>query len=146
MLTRPIRSTIFRGSIAREILLTTAVLAVLLLWPVLLDFMRNPPWNRPPSARTNATIADMRNIAAALDAFNDDTGRYPTTAEGLDALVMPPDCEGWNGPYLERMLTDKWGTPYRYTCLPAAADWFFELRSAGHDQTFGTRDDIIYQP
>ena len=82
----------------------------------------------------------------ALDAFEEDTGRYPTTAEGLGALVMPPDCEGWNGPYLERMLTDKWGTPYRYTCLPPAADWFFELRSAGHDQTFGTRDDIIYQP
>jgi len=88
----------------------------------------------------------MRNIAAALDAFGEDTGRYPTTAEGLDALVTPLDLEGWYGPYLERIHTDKWGASYRYTCLPDAADGFFELRSAGPDCTFGTPDDITYEP
>jgi len=56
-------------------------------------------------------------FASGLDMFRLDLGRYPTTDEGLEALVNPPEgLERWNGPYLEKLVSqDPWGRPYVYT-------------------------------
>jgi general secretion pathway protein G len=59
----------------------------------------------------------IQNITAALELYKLDVGRYPTQAEGLNALVTdPPTAPGWNGPYLKRetALKDPWGEPYLY--------------------------------
>ncbi len=58
-------------------------------------------------------------ISTALDLFRADVGRYPTTEEGLEALVERPDSvpEGrWQGPYLKhkKLPKDPWGNPYHY--------------------------------
>jgi general secretion pathway protein G len=59
----------------------------------------------------------MENIASALDLFYLDAGRYPTTEEGLAALVRAPSgLTSWNGPYLKSATAprDPWGHDYVY--------------------------------
>lgn len=70
------------------------------------------------SARSDAAMAQIRNIESALELFYIDNLRYPTNEEGLAALSAPsPDLQDrWNGPYLKKAedLTDPWGKPYVY--------------------------------
>jgi general secretion pathway protein G len=59
----------------------------------------------------------IQSFASALDLFYLDAGRYPSTAEGLVALVQPTGgVAAWNGPYLKggNVPKDPWGTPYVY--------------------------------
>jgi general secretion pathway protein G len=56
-------------------------------------------------------------VKIALMQFQQKSGRYPTSDEGLEALVtQPPGLEGWGGPYMDkRYLTDPWGNKFKYT-------------------------------
>ena len=67
-------------------------------------------------SRMSAARSDVVSLSTALDAFRADTGRYPTTTEGLGALLAPPaGVSGWRGPYLRaRILQDPWANPYVY--------------------------------
>jgi general secretion pathway protein G len=68
-------------------------------------------------AQSRAAKLQVQSIAAALELFQGDNGRYPTAQEGLQALVSrPASLENWNGPYLHSkdQLKDPWGHPYRY--------------------------------
>lgn len=70
------------------------------------------------SSRTQTARVQVKNVASALELYRLDVGRYPTTQEGLSALVTAPTPAppGWNGPYLPQAsaLTDPWGRPYRF--------------------------------
>lgn len=69
------------------------------------------------SSRTQTAHVQIQNVAAALELFRLDVGRYPTAQEGLEALVVaPPTAPNWNGPYLRKdsALRDPWGEPYLY--------------------------------
>ena len=69
-------------------------------------------------AQSRAAKLQVQSIAAALELFQGDNGRYPTQQEGLTALLVhPAGLENWNGPYLHSkdQLKDPWGNPYRYT-------------------------------
>ena len=81
----------------------------------------------------SAAKAQIDAFAKALDAYRLDTGRYPTTEQGLQALVVKPETEGkWNGPYLQKSIPfDPWGKPYMYRS-PGQA-WDFDLLSYGKD-------------
>jgi general secretion pathway protein G len=71
-------------------------------------------------------------LGQALDQFRLDTGRYPTTAEGLNALVVNPGIPGWDGPYLKKGVPlDPWGRPYIYQCPGSHGD--YDLYSYGAD-------------
>ncbi len=59
----------------------------------------------------------MENLASALDLYYLDTGRYPSTEEGIGALVRrPTSAVAWNGPYLKTtsLPKDPWGHDYLY--------------------------------
>lgn len=58
----------------------------------------------------------IEELGSALDLYHLEVGRYPTTDEGLQALVAKPaSANGWNGPYLKKNLPkDPWGFDYRY--------------------------------
>ncbi len=80
-----------------------------------------------------------------LDAFEVDTGRYPTTEEGLRALIeAPAGVNGWHGPYLKRntVQNDPWGRPYVYVCPGSHNTNGYDLHSFGPDGQDGTEDDI----
>ncbi len=68
-------------------------------------------------ARTDTAKLQMEEFGGSLDLFKLETGRYPTTQEGLQALVQqPPGLAGWNGPYLKKktLPKDPWNNEYRY--------------------------------
>jgi general secretion pathway protein G len=69
------------------------------------------------SSRTQTAKVQIQNIGAALELYRLDVGRYPSTEEGLNALVAAPGAAGgWNGPYLQKpsALKDPWGQAYLY--------------------------------
>jgi type II secretion system protein G len=137
-----------RGDVYNKWLMGIGVLLAVLwgapsIWPELLPALAG---RDGCGDRRGATQADLRNMAAAIELFSDDTGRYPTTEEGLAALVDAPEgLEDWRGPYLKKIVPDKWGTPYRY-CYPGPrSGGAFDLISAGGDRKLGTRDDLVYE-
>jgi general secretion pathway protein G len=68
-------------------------------------------------AKTDSAHIQIENIAGALDLYRLDVGRYPTQAEGLQALIEHPvGLNSWNGPYLKQKAipADPWSRPYIY--------------------------------
>jgi len=93
--------------------------------------------------------AQIEAFGKALDAYRLDTGRYPSTEQGLNALVTKPGDEPkWNGPYLQKAVPpDPWGKAYLYRS-PAQAGTDFDLLSYGRDgQPGGDADaaDLSYR-
>jgi general secretion pathway protein G len=94
------------------------------------------------TASQRATL-DMARLKTAIDHFCIDVGRFPTQAEGLDALLKRPDkVKNWNGPYLNAAPTDPWGHPYVYQFPSKLQAELFDLSCAGPDGVAGTADDI----
>ena len=96
-----------------EILVVVTILAILgaLVVPKLID--------RPNDARVVAAKHDLGTLVAALKLYKLDNGRYPTTDQGLKALVEKPSSDplpaNWKqGGYLEKMPKDPWGHDYLY--------------------------------
>jgi general secretion pathway protein G len=89
------------------------------------------------------TKAQIESFEKSLDTFRLDVGRYPTTEEGLAALMTaPPSAAGkWNGPYLKKGIPlDPWGHPYQYRAPGGKGD--YEIVSTGKDgQPGGTGED-----
>ena len=85
--------------------------------------------------------AQIEAFARALDTYRLDVGRYPSTEEGLNALLTrPANVTKWNGPYLQKAVPlDPWGRPYIYRSPGANGD--FDIISYGKDgQPGGTGD------
>ncbi|MBE0427982.1 MAG: type II secretion system major pseudopilin GspG [Nitrospirae bacterium] len=79
-----------------------------------------------------AARTQIELLGQALDQFRLDTGRYPTTQEGLEALVADPGAPGWDGPYLRKALPkDPWGHPFHYESPGNHGD--FDVISYGVD-------------
>jgi len=101
---------------------------------------------RSEQARVTAAKADIRaSIGTALDSFEMDTGAYPTTAQGLEALIREPEgVTGWRGPYLKEMQVprDPWGREYVYKCPGDHEPLPYDLISYGRDGKEGGGDDI----
>lgn len=99
---------------------------------------------RSEQAREAAAKTDISTIEAQLEAFEIDNGRYPTSEEGLMALIeAPSNVRGWKGPYLKRGLPkDPWGNPYIYAFPATHSPSGFDLSSMGPDGHEGGDDDI----
>lgn len=98
-------------------------------------------------ARAKAARLQIENVAASVEMFRSDVGRYPTTAEGLPALVaQPQDAEGWLGPYLrnEKALADPWGRSilYRFDVEQAQAS-ISSLGADGKEGGRGVNADLV---
>jgi general secretion pathway protein G len=77
--------------------------------------------------------AQIVGLEKALQQYRIDVGRFPTTEEGLQALLnKPTSAMKWDGPYLEKTLPmDPWGRPYAYVSPGQHGD--FDLLSSGRD-------------
>ncbi|MDA8168288.1 MAG: type II secretion system major pseudopilin GspG [Nitrospiraceae bacterium] len=80
-----------------------------------------------------AARAQIESFGQALDSFRLDVGRYPTTEEGLNALLQNPGIDNWQGPYLKKSLIpkDPWNRPYVYQCPGTHGE--YDLFSYGKD-------------
>jgi general secretion pathway protein G len=87
-----------------------------------------------------------QSMQAPLTVYKIHMGDYPTTAEGLQALITPPanKADRWRGPYLQesKLPTDPWGEPYQYRYPGVKNKDRYDLWSKGPDKTDGTEDDI----
>ncbi|HEV7405959.1 MAG TPA: type II secretion system major pseudopilin GspG [Chthoniobacteraceae bacterium] len=98
---------------------------------------------RGEMAKTTATRAQIGAFTSALEAFEIDTGSYPTSSEGLDALVgQPANRPNWKGPYLSAIPQDPWGHAYVYRYPGKEHPKSFDLVSGGPDGRVGTTDDV----
>ena len=89
-----------------------------------------------------AKVAVSANISSALDLFEMENGRFPTTDEGLAALrANPASLPDWKGPYLKKDPKDPWERPYFYKC-PGVHNSDYDLYSAGPNGVEGDNDDI----
>ncbi len=97
--------------------------------------------NRPEQARRMKAKVDIRSIESTLALFKTDTGRFPTTSEGLEALVSDPGIKGYdsNG-YLNKVPFDPWGNRYIYI-YPGVHSRDYDLESYGKDGEDGGTED-----
>ncbi len=97
--------------------------------------------NRPEQARKMKGKVDIRNIESALALFKTDTGRFPTTSEGLEVLVSNPGIKGYNADcYLDKAPSDPWGNKYIYIS-PGVHSRDYDLKSYGKDGEDGGAED-----
>ncbi len=102
---------------------------------------------RADQAKVTVAQTDISaNIATALKLYQLDNGNFPTTEQGLSALLDRPTSESaganWNGPYLEKKPVDPWGNPYKYRYPGANNKSSYDLYSVGKDGSEGTEDDV----
>lgn len=93
-------------------------------------------------ARVRAAQLQIDSLAAALDLFYLDAGRYPSQSEGLAVLIKrPASVDTWNGPYIKQseLPLDPWGHAYQYKVPGQNAA--FQIVSLGSDGREGGSDD-----
>ena len=88
-------------------------------------------------SQAKAARAQINALEQALDQFRIDVGRYPTTEEGLAALMTAPTADiGWSGPYLKKAPpADPWGRAYQYRAPGEHGE--MDLFSYGKDRRAG---------
>ena len=108
---RRARSAATRGFTLIELMVVLVIIGVLaaLIVPNVLD--------RADDARVTAARTDVTNLTQALKLYKLDNLRYPTSEQGLQALIARPSAApsppNWK-PYLEKLPNDPWGRPYQY--------------------------------
>ena len=95
------------------------VMVVVVILGILAAFIVPRIIGRPDEAKVAKVKSDVRALQTALDLYRLDNGVYPTTEQGLKALVKLPTTEpiptGWRtGGYIQKLNNDPWGRPYLY--------------------------------
>lgn len=121
-----------RGFTLIELLVVLVILGLLagLVGPKVVNYLSR--------GKSDTAKLQVEQIAAALDLFLLDVGRYPTTDEGIAALVDSQlGVQNWRGPYLRKQEVplDPWGNEYHYRYPGENAD--FDLYSLGADDAEG---------
>jgi len=97
--------------------------------------------NRLGESKARISQLQIEQLGNALALYRFDIGQYPSTAEGLQALIEDPGIENWSGPYLEKnnLPKDSWGRDYQYRSPGDFGD--YDLWSWGADGQEGGEGD-----
>lgn len=126
------RNTAQRGFTLVELLVVLVILGLIAAFaaPQVIKYLGR--------AKTDAARIQIERLSGVLDLYRLEVGGYPTSDDGLQALMeQPPDAEKWNGPYLKKAnaLIDPWGRPYIYQSPGEHGD--FDLSTFGADGSDG---------
>lgn len=102
---------------------------------------------RSEEARIAVAKADVDlNLATALKLYEIDNGAFPSTSEGVDALLKPPSsAKNWKGPYIEKVPLDPWGKTYQYRSPGTHRTYDYDLFSLGRDGVESADDVVNWQ-
>ena len=130
-----------RGFTLLEILIVVVIIGILgaVIVPNLLS--------RPGQARVTAAESDIRSLSNALDIYRLDNFNYPSTDQGLDALVVQPsgfpEPRNWNPEgYIKKLPEDPWGSSYVYERDGSTSFVLFSLGADGSEGGDGVNADI----
>lgn len=132
-----------RGFTLLEILVVLAIIGLLVGLAV-----KNVDKIFGDSQASIAKIFVNDSIKTGLVRYRIDLGDYPSTTEGLDALVTAPAARAdrWKGPYIDakggKVPLDPWGEPYVYRYPGVQNKGGYDIFSKGPDKTEGTADDV----
>lgn len=112
------------------------LMVVLVILGALIGLVAPNILGRSDDAKVSVAKTQMRNIMSALDLYKLDNGSYPSTSQGLDALVTQPsgfpEAKNWkSGGYLKKLPLDPWGNAFIYISPGSEDD--FDLFSLGGD-------------
>jgi general secretion pathway protein G len=119
------------------------LLVVLLLLGAFAGIFAPKIFGQAEKAKQKATKLEIDQIGQALDLYKLEIGRYPTTQEGLQALMVAPSgVSNWNGPYLKRNAVpkDPWNNEYKYVS-PGDQNRPYDIISFGSDGKEGGDGD-----
>jgi general secretion pathway protein G len=119
------------------------LIVVLVILGLLAAVVAPKLYDKLAQSKTQICRIQARELEGALQMFAFDVGRYPNTAEGLDALIRNPgNLDSWKSAYLTKgeLPKDPWGKPYIYRCPGQHGD--YDLLSVGPDGAEGTEDDV----
>ncbi|MBB3103244.1 type II secretion system major pseudopilin GspG [Azomonas macrocytogenes] len=120
------------------------IMVVVVILGILAALVVPQVMSRPDQAKVTVAKGDIKAVAAALDMYKLDNFSYPSTQQGLDALVKKPagspSPKNWNPDgYLKRLPKDPWGNDYQYLS-PGTHGTTFDLYSLGADGRDGGAD------
>ena len=110
------------------------ILVVLVLIGIVLGIVGGNFIGKGEKAKADAAKIEIGQISQTLDLYKLEIGRYPTTQEGLQALIAAPaGVSNWNGPYWKKSSVpkDPWGNEYKYSSPAQSAP--YEIISLGAD-------------
>ena len=118
------------------------ILIVIALIGTVMAIMVTNLTGRQDEAMKQAAELSMGQLESSLQMYKIDNYRYPTTEQGLSALVSKPSgARRWRGPYTEKnKLQDPWGNEFSYESDGKT----FKIISPGIDGTVGNEDDVTY--
>lgn len=119
-------------------LIILAIIVLMALGGALIKKTHRPP---PATDVWKESIAreNLDLLRIALNQLREESGRFPSTEEGLVALIHNPGMQGWNGPYILQLKPDPWRRPFGYSCDGSNISVF----STGADGLPETSDDVL---
>jgi len=133
-------------SLAQRGMTLIEILVVLVLIGIVMGILGGNFIGRGEKAKADAARIEIGQIGQALDLYKLETGRYPSSSEGLQALIASPaGATNWNGPYWKKSTIpkDPWGNDYRYTSPGQKGAYdILSLGADGKEGGEGTNKDI----
>lgn len=116
------------------------LIVVLVILGLLATIVGPRVMDRLSEGKSEIAKLQIDQLEGALGLFRFDVGRYPTTSEGLRALIENPGVENWSGPYLDKQTLpkDPWGREYQYRYPGQNGE--YDLYSYGADGNEGGDD------
>jgi general secretion pathway protein G len=123
------------------------ILVVLVLIGIVLGIVGGNFIGKGEKAKADAARIEIGQISQTLDLYKLEIGRYPTTQEGLQALISAPSgVNNWNGPYWKRQTLprDPWGNEYKYASPAQSTPYeIISLGADGKEGGEGPNKDIL---
>jgi general secretion pathway protein G len=122
------------------------LLVVLAIIGLLVGLVAPAALHQLGSAKEKIAHQSIERLATVLDMYKLDIGSYPTTEQGLQALIAgPPGVKRWNGPYMKgnTIPDDPWGHPFQYRSPSQRPGHDFDLYSLGSKGQAGSAEAAI---
>jgi general secretion pathway protein G len=127
------------------------ILVVIAILGLLIGLVAPAALRQLGGARVSVAKQSIERLGSVLDLYKLDVGNYPSTEQGLQALVVKPtDVNSWNGPYIkgDKLPVDPWSHPYVYRSPSTRSGHDYDLCSAGPNGQQGAADssEMICNP